>query len=231
MKTNTPFKLIALVGGSGAGKSWLADRLCQEFGAEATSLSLDDFYRDLSHLLLAEREKINFDHPDTIDWPLLEGVLRELKKGVTVLTPRYSFVSHTRLAGWEPCRPRPFIFVEGLWLLGPPHVRELFDFRIFLDCIQLVRWQRRAARDGNQRGRTTDSIRKQFWNVVAPMHERFVEVQKAWADLVIEPSITQIELGRLVATIRALRTEPGSTPFAITGSPTPTPEAAALKSL
>ena len=70
MNTETPSKLIALVGGSGAGKSWLADRLCQEFGDEATSLSLDDFYCDLSHLMPSEREKINFDHPDAIDWPV-----------------------------------------------------------------------------------------------------------------------------------------------------------------
>ena len=173
MNTKTSSKLIALVGGSGAGKTWLADRLCQEFGDEATSLSLDDFYRDLSHLTLSKREKINFDHPDAIDWPLFEGVLRELKNGVTVLAPRYDFVSHTRLTGREPRSPRPFIFVEGLWLLWHPHVRELFDLRVFLDCVQSLRWQRRVARDLNERGRTTDSIREQFWNVVAPMHERF----------------------------------------------------------
>ena len=213
MNTETTFKLIALTGGSGAGKTWLADRLCQEFGDEAMSLSLDDFYCDLSPLTLSERERTNFDHPDAIDWPLFESVLRELQNGVTVSAPHYDFVSHTRLTEREPRSPQPFIFVEGLWLLWHPHVRELFDFRIFLDCIQSVRWQRRVARDVNKRGRTTDSIRKQFWKVVAPMHERFVEVQKAWADLVIDESITQTELGRLVTRIRALRGEPGPSAF------------------
>lgn len=231
MNTESPCKMIALVGGSGAGKTWLADRLCQEFGDEATSLPLDDFYRDLSHLNVSEREKINFDHPDTIDWPLFESVLHKLNSGEPVLSSRYDFVSHTRLAKGEWHSPRPFIFVEGLWLLWPPQVREMFNFRIFLDCVQSVRWQRRAARDLNERGRTTDSIRKQFWKVVAPMHERFVEVQKAWADLVIDHSVTQSELGRLVATIRELRAGPDPTPLAIAGTRATTPQVTALQSL
>jgi uridine kinase len=231
MKIETPFKLIALVGGSGAGKTWLTDRLCRQFGDEAMSLSLDDFYSDLSHLTLSAREQINVDHPDAIDWPLFESVLHKLQNGATVLSPRYDFVSHTRLTNWEQRSPRPFILVEGLWLLWHPHVRELFDFRVFLDCVQSVRWERRAARDLNDRGRTTDSIREQFWNVVSPMHERFVEVQKPWADLVIEHSITQAELGCLFATIRALQAQPGPTPLEIIGSQTTTPGVAATQSL
>lgn len=231
MNTESPFKLIALTGGSGAGKTWLADRLCQEFGDEATSLPLDDFYCDLSHLKVSEREKINFDHPGTIDWPLFESVLHKLQSGETVLAPRYDFVSHTRATEWETRSPRPFIFVEGLWLLWHPHVRALFEFRVFLDCVQSVRWQRRATRDLDERGRTTDSIRKQFWQVVAPMHECFVEVQKPWADLVLDHSITQSELGRLVATIRALRAKSDPTPLEITGLQVTTPRVAALQSL
>jgi len=231
MNTETPPKLIALTGGSGAGKTWLADRLCQRFGDEATSLSLDDFYGDLSHLNVSEREKINFDHPDAIDWPLFESVLHQLQSGRTVLAPRYDFVSHTRATEWKPRSPRPFIFVEGLWLLWHPQVRQFFDLRVFLDCIQSLRWQRRVARDLHERGRTTDSIRQQFWKVVAPMHQRFVEVQKPWADLVIEHSITQAELGRLVATIRDLRAEPDPTPLEIAGLRVTTPPVAAHQTL
>jgi uridine kinase len=231
MNTKTPFKLIALVGGSGAGKSWLSDRLRQELGDEATALSLDDFYRDRSQLKQSERARINFDHPEAIDWPLFESVLRDLRDGVTVLAARYSFVSHTRLTEWEQISPRPFIFVEGLWLLWPPQVRQLFDLRVFLDCAESLRWERRLARDLVERGRSEDSIREQFWNVVAPMHERFVEVQKAWADLVIEQPIAQTELDRLVVTIRALRVEPSSTQSEITQSRTTTPQIAARQSL
>jgi uridine kinase len=231
MNTEMPSKLIALVGGSGAGKSWLAARLRREFGDEATTLSLDDFYRDLSHLMPSERDKINFDHPGAIDWPLFEGVLRELQHGITVLAPRYSFVSHTRLTERESLSPRPFIFVEGLWLLRPAHLRELFDLRVFLDCTESLRWSRRLARDFNERGRTADAIYEQFWHVVAPMHKRFVEVQKDWADLVIEQPTSKTELSRLIATIRALQPEPDPMPLGITGSRTTTPQVAALHSL
>lgn len=231
MSTRTQSTLIALVGGSGAGKSWLAGRLCQEFGDEATSLPLDDFYCDLSHLQVSEREKTNFDHPDTIDWPLFESVLHKLRSGATVFAPRYDFVSHTRRPGGEWRSPRPFIFVEGLWLLWHPQVRHLFDFQVFLDCIQSLRWQRRVARDLSERGRTAESIREQFWKVVAPMHERFVEMQKAWADLVIEHSITQAEFGRLVATIRELRAGLEPTPLKVAGSRATPSQVAAVQSL
>lgn len=231
MNTESPSTLIALAGGSGAGKTWLANRLCQEFGAEATLLSLDDFYFDLSHLMLSEREHINFDHPDMIEWALFESVLRELQKGGTVLTPRYDFASHTRLAGWTSCRPRPFIFVEGLWPLRSPLVRELFALRVFLDCSETLRWQRRLARDVTGRSRTTESICNQFWNVVAPMHERFVEDQKAWADLVIEQPISQSELERLIATIGDLRCEPCPPSGAFNGSRATLPPVAVLQSL
>jgi uridine kinase len=110
-------------------------------------------------------------------------------------------------------------------------VRELFKLRVFLDCPESLRWQRRLARDLDVRGRTTDSICQQFWKVVAPMHERFVEVQKAWADLVIAQPISEAELGRLIATIRALRAEPGPTPLEITDSRPTTPEVPALSFL
>jgi len=230
MKIQTPFKLIALVGGSGAGKTWLADRLCQDFGDEAASLSLDNFYSDLAHLKPAEREKINFDNPDAIDWPLFESVLHKLQQGVTTATPHYDFTSHTRSTEWKTLTPRPFIFVEGLWLLWPPQMREIFDLRIYLDCIQSVRFQRRLARDLNERGRTTNSILEQFSNTVAPMHERFVEVQKAWADLVIEESITEAELRRLIRAIRALSSDPVSTLLPIADPPS-TPQVVAIQSL
>ena len=230
MKTIARSTLIALTGGSGAGKTWLANRLCQHFGDEGTSLALDDFYRDLSHLDLARREAVNFDHPDTIDWPLFESVMRTLQSGATVLAPRYDFASHTRSTSWETRNPRPFIFVEGLWLLWHPRVRHLFHLRVFLDCVQSLRWQQRAARDLGERGRNLNSIREQFWKVVAPMHERFVEVQKAWADLVIDQSMTQSKIGRLVATIRAVRTEPRPTPSRIDRLRTTAPPVAALHS-
>src|SRR5580765_6213075 len=205
MNPGTPCKLIALVGGSGAGKSWLADCLRREFGADAASLSLDDFYSDPSHLAFPERQRLNFDHPEAIEWPLFESVLRALQSRQTASVPRYDFLSHSRGCGREPFQPRPFIFVEGLWLLHHARIRALFDLRVFLACAESLRWDRRLNRDVQERGRTTESIHRQFWNVVAPMNDRFVEPQKTRADLVIEQPITQTDISALIACIRALR--------------------------
>ncbi len=227
MTTGSPSKLIALTGGSGAGKSWLANHLHREFDDEATTLSLDNFYCDFSHHKLSDREKVNFDHPDTIDWPLFENTLRDLQNGEMVLVPRYDFVSHTRRNNGEWRSPRPFIFVEGLWLLAAARIRELFSLRVFLDCPESLRWQRRLARDVKERGRTTDSIREQFGRVVAPMHERFVEVQKPWADLVIEQPISQTDLDQLDGRIRALRFESETIAFDSYSSQPTTPQVAA----
>ena len=213
MNTGISCKLIAVVGGSGAGKSWLVHRLRAELGDGAISISLDDFYHDLSHLALSEREKVNFDQPEAIDWPRFEDVMHDLRNGLTVTMPQYNFASHTRSLFGEFTQPRPLIFVEGLWLLWPPRIRALFDLRVFLDCPQSLRWRRRLARDLEERGRTQDSIREQFWSVVAPMHERFVETQKQWADFLLTQPMSAADFTRLLTTVRALRTVPGMRPL------------------
>lgn len=218
MNTQTSPIFIAFTGGSGAGKTWLVDRLRQRFGNEATSLSLDDFYLDLSYLSVSERKRINFDDPDAIDWSLLENTLRELRNGKTTLAPRYDYDSHTRRNSGEWCSPHPFIFVEGLWLLSFERVREYFTLGIFLDCPDSLRRQRRLTRDVKERGRTEDSINEQIRNFVAPMHERFVEPQKSWADRVMDQPISPTELEGLVTTIRALQPKPHQAPFSIINS-------------
>lgn len=206
MNPGMPCKLIALAGGSGAGKSWLADRLRREFGDDAASLSLDDFYSDPSHLAFSERQRLNFDHPNAIEWPLFESVLRTLRTHQTASVPRYDFVSHSRGMERESLEPRRYIFVEGLWLLHHARIRALFDLRVFLACAESLRWERRLSRDAHERGRTIDSIHQQFWNVVAPMNDRFVEPQRSRADLVIEQPITQADVTRLMNRIRSLST-------------------------
>jgi uridine kinase len=205
MNPDMPCKLIALVGGSGAGKSWLADRLRREFGDDAASLSLDDFYSDPSQLAFPERQRLNFDHPDAIEWPLFESVLRTLQCRQTASVPRYDFTLHSRGPGQESLQPRPYIFVEGLWLLHHARIRALFDLRVFLACAETLRWERRLKRDVHERGRTTESITQQFWNEVAPLNDRFVEPQKSQADLVIEQPITEADISCLIARIRSLR--------------------------
>jgi len=193
-------KLVALAGGSGAGKTWLASRLQQALVHPATRISLDDFYHDQSHLAPARRNRVNFDHPQAIDWPLAEAVLQDCRAGRTVLVPKYSFVTHTRRA-FKRVTPKPIILVDGLWLLWRPSLRHLFDVRIFLRCPARLRLERRLERDIAARGRDFRSVRRQFKETVAPMHQRFVAPQAKWADVVLSQPPSQREVERLAAII------------------------------
>src|ERR1051325_5172878 len=162
MKRDLHPKLIAIVGGSGAGKTWLAEWLEREFAPDAVRLTLDDFYRDFSHVSSSQRPRINFDDPAAIDWLLVESVLRECRIGRAASVPNYDFVTHTRLHNKKALSPKSSVFVDGLWLLWRPSVRSLFDLRIFIEAPEELRWRRRLARDVMERGRTPDSVREQF---------------------------------------------------------------------
>src|SRR5579871_6045980 len=120
-------RLIAITGGSGAGKSWLATELQARLGKESALLRLDDFYRDRSHLSLPRRARLNFDHPRAIDWPEFEKVLRSCSAGVPVRIPKYDFARHTRAETRRWWRPKRTILIEGLWLLRRRSIRKLFD--------------------------------------------------------------------------------------------------------
>jgi uridine kinase len=178
-------RLIAITGGSGAGKTWFADRLCEHLQPHALCLSLDDFYRNHAHLPAALRARQNFDHPRAIDWPLVRRVLADLRAGKSVAVPQYDFVNHCRSGFHAGTEPRPVLVMEGLWLLLHRDIRELFDWRIYLDCPETIRLRRRLVRDIAERGRDVDSVREQFAGRVAPMHRRFVAPQAAWAHIVV----------------------------------------------
>lgn len=199
MTMNSPIKLIAITGGSGAGKTWLANWLQRALGDNATRLALDDFYRDRSELPLEARAEINFDHPDAMDWPEFERVLDDCRRGCPTWTPRYDFATHTRRPAGNWLAPAPLVLVEGLWLLWHPRIAERFDLTLFLDCPAQLRLERRLARDRAERGRSAESVRAQFQNTVAPMHERFVAPQAAKADIVLSAPPGEAELGELLA--------------------------------
>ena len=146
-------------------------------------LSLDDFYRDLSHLTPAEREHVNFDNPRTIDWKTFAGVLQKLRKGAETFLPVYDFTTHTRRKESRAWRAAPVVLVDGLWLLHHPHLRGIYDMSVFLDCAEPLRLRRRLRRDQRERGRSRASILRQFRGQVAPMHERFVAPQAEHADI------------------------------------------------
>jgi uridine kinase len=194
--------LVAIVGGSGSGKSWLADKLQAALGSHAGRLSLDDFYRDRSYLSAAKRARLNFDKPSAVDWPTFERVLHSSLHWRKVYIPRYDFTTHCRLARWRVLQPKPIILVEGLWLLRSPRIRKFFGFRIFLDSSMQLRLGRRLARDVKDRGRSRKSVRNQFRNTVEPMHRRFVAPQIHWADIVLKGHLRDTKIGQLSTALR-----------------------------
>lgn len=204
--------LVAIVGGSGAGKSWLADKLHAALGRDAARLSLDDFYRDRSKLSPGQRARINFDHPRAIDWDGLTALLRGIATGRAVSAPSYDFKTHCRRAAGRMVHPKPVLLMDGLWLLRRPALRKLFALKIFIDCPARLRWRRRLARDVASRGRTRASIREQFRKMVEPMHGRFVESQRRWADVVLKSNFNEREARRLAEQLRARLESLAATP-------------------
>ncbi len=204
-RTGRPF-LVAIVGGSGSGKTWLADKLAVALAPHATRLSLDDFYRDRSHLPAACRATLNFDHPRAIDWTAIETVLRKCSQGRPVQLPCYDFQTHCRASHSRILKPKPIIFMDGLWLLRRPSIRSLFAFSIFLDCSPRIRFSRRLARDLRARGRTKASVRKQFRETVEPMHRRYVAPQARFADIVLSGPCTRQDARRLAEILRMVAT-------------------------
>jgi len=196
-------QLVAITGGSGSGKTWFADRIAAALGKDAARLSLDDFYRDRSHLSLARRKRINFDHPRAIDWPLFVAAAHGLLERRTVTVPVYDFTQSTRSTRTTRCRPRRWIIVDGLWLLAKREVRALFAHRVFLACPARTRLERRLARDLLERARSAESVRTQFHGHVEPMHRRFVEPQRRHALTVIEPPVTDATVTAIVQSLRA----------------------------
>jgi uridine kinase len=203
---STP-KLIAIVGGSGAGKTWLARRLELQLQPAVARLSLDDFYLDRSSVSERQRDSLNYDHPRAIDWARLEKTLQTCRAGKTASVPRYDFTTHTRKPDDDLFTPTPVVMVDGLWLLVQSRIRELFDFTIFIDCPEPLRRQRRLERDVIERGRKSMHVLTQFAETVVPMHERFVAPQAATADIVLRHSPEPAEIENLAETIRALMSE------------------------
>jgi len=179
--------LVAIAGGSGSGKTWLARRLRRRLGSMMGLLSLDDFYHDLSTLPKRERDLRNFDDPAAIEWELFLQTLARIKRGEPAAIPRYDFASHTRRPRTRLWTPKPIVLLEGLWLLREPQARRLYSLSVYLNTPGEVRLQRRVARDRKE-----------------PMHERFVAPQARQADIVLDSPIGDVTLGKLAAMVEEL---------------------------
>ena len=178
--------LIGIAGGSCSGKTLLAARLVERLPENsAVVLTLDSYYRDLSHLEPAERARWNFDLPEALDRDLLVRQLRALAQGETIDRPEYDFTAHTRAQHTVRVEPRDFILVEGLFVLYWEDVRDLMDAKVFIEVADAVCLERRKARDVRERGRTEASVCEQYATTVRPMYERYCAPTAQFADIVL----------------------------------------------
>jgi uridine kinase len=198
--------VIGIAGGSGSGKTTVAQTILQRVGPDRISfLQHDSYYKDLSGLPYNQRVEVNFDHPNSLDNEMLIRHITALKDGLKVDVPVYDFSTHSRTEKTFPVQPRPVILVEGILIFAEPLLRELFDVKIFVDTDSDIRFIRRLQRDINERGRTTESVIKQYQLTVRPMHMEFVEPSKRYADVIIpEGGFNTAALDMVVARIESL---------------------------
>lgn len=189
---------VAIVGGSGSGKTWLAEKMVAALAPHAARISLDDFYRDLTPLPKAVREAMNFDDPAAIDWEKFREVVGAMRVGEQLDLPAYDFATHTRKLEPRTVSPPPLVIWDGLWLLHHNWLREKFTQTVFVECGAQERFHRRAERDVRERGRTIESVRCQFFEHVQPMHERFVEPQRRQAAQIVTSPVKAEDLDGLV---------------------------------
>lgn len=178
--------IIGIAGGTGCGKTTVVNQILHELPeGEVGIISQDSYYNDTSHLSYDERININFDHPRSIDFELLESHLKELKKGIPIHQPVYSFVKHNRTGDTIVTHPRKVMIVEGILILTHPELRDMFDIKIFVHADTDERLIRRLKRDICERGRDLDEVLSRYQSTLKPMHNQFIEPTKEFADIII----------------------------------------------
>lgn len=197
--------VIGIAGGTGSGKTTVAMAILERTGADQVAyIQHDSYYRDLSDLPPAQRENTNFDHPNSLESDLMITHIRQLKAGEAVEVPNYDFTKHARKSETQRVEARSIILVEGILLFTEAKMRELIDIKLFVDTDADIRFIRRLQRDILERGRTTESVIKQYQTTVRPMHLEFVEPSKRYADLIIpEGGYNQVAMDVVLARIEA----------------------------
>lgn len=201
-----PPLVIGIAGGSGSGKTTVAQSILQRVGPERIAfLQHDQYYKDLSGLPPAQRATINFDHPNSLETSLLVQHIRQLKNNEPVEVPIYDFSTHSRTTKSFTVNPRRVVIIEGILIFVEAVLREMFDVKIFVDTDSDLRFIRRLQRDLTERGRTTESVISQYMATVRPMHLEFVEPSKRYADVIIpEGGFNAAALDMVVSRIESL---------------------------
>jgi uridine kinase len=201
--------VIGVAGGSGSGKTTVANIVLERVGRHRIAyLPHDAYYRDLSKLPVNQRMEVNFDHPDSLESDLLVEHIETLKRWETVQLPIYDFTHHSRTEKTIPVKPQRVILVEGILIYAEKKLRDLFDVKIFVDTDSDLRFIRRLQRDISERGRTTENVVNQYLKTVRPMHLEFVEPSKRYADIIIpEGGMNEVAMDMVIARIEALLKE------------------------
>jgi uridine kinase len=178
--------IIGICGGTGSGKTTVANRILESVSAsEVVFIQQDSYYRNLTDLPLDYRNIANFDHPDALDNDLLVNHVRRLKSGEPVELPLYDFRTHMRLNETRHVEAKPIVIVEGILIFAEPRLLEQMDIKVFVDTPDDIRFIRRLRRDLAERARTVESVIEQYLVTVRPMHQQFVEPSKRYADVII----------------------------------------------
>lgn len=195
--------IIGIAGGTGSGKTTVVTNILRNLDAEEVLvISQDNYYKDHNELSLEEREKINFDHPRSIDFELLTRHVLALKNGETIQQPLYSFITHSRKEETILTHPKEVVIIEGILVLTHPELRDLFDVKIFVHADSDERLIRRIRRDIQERGRDLDEVLTRYQKTLKPMHEQFIEPSKSYADIIVPNMKKKNEVAiRLLSTL------------------------------
>jgi uridine kinase len=201
--------VIGVAGGTGSGKTTVAEKILHRVGAEHVAyIPHDAYYREIGHLPPEERARVNFDHPDSLETSLLIEHLKALRARQVVEIPIYDFTKHMRTKETHRVEPAPVILVEGILIFVEPELRALLDVKLYVDTDADVRFIRRLQRDIQERGRSVESVCKQYLSTVRPMHQEFVEPSKRYADVIIpEGGFNEVAIEMVAARLRGMLSE------------------------
>ncbi|EJN58971.1 uridine kinase [Halogranum rubrum] len=198
-----PSFVIGIAGGTGAGKTTVSRLITENVGESVTRIPLDNYYNDLSHLDMEEREGVNYDHPSAFEWDLLREQLTDLLEGRAVDMPQYDFSIHNRKDERVRVEPTDVIILEGILALYDEEINDMMDLCLYVETDADVRILRRIQRDVVDRGRDLEGVMNQYLSTVKPMHEQFIEPSKKHADLIIPEGANSVAVNILEEKVQA----------------------------